>query len=80
VVAFFRGRLLETLDIDSLGIHGADHVPARSVLARAVDPLQHDQKTMTAVRIKFPLQGADAAEISLELGLSVLSRSPFAAE
>ena len=78
VVALFRGRLLESLDIDTLGIHGADHVPARSVLAGAVDPLQDDEKTMAAVRVKFALQDADAAEIAVKLGLGVLGGTPFA--
>jgi hypothetical protein len=60
VVAFFLRWLFEALDMDALGIHGADHVPARAILAGAVDALQYDKEAVPPIGIELPLQCRDA--------------------
>jgi hypothetical protein len=60
MIAFLRRRLLKTLDVDTFGIHGADHVPACTVLAGAVDTLEDDEKTMATIGVELALQFRDA--------------------
>src|SRR5262249_56126564 len=80
VVLLFRRRLLEALNADTLGIHGADHMPACAILAGAVDALQHDKKAMTPIGVQLTLQRGYARQIAVKLGLGVLGVLPFAVE
>jgi hypothetical protein len=66
------------MDVDTLGIHSADHVPARAVFSGTVNSLQYDKETMAPVCIELALQHADTREIALEFGLGRLSGGPFA--
>jgi len=81
VVPFLLGRLFEAGHLDSLRVHGADHMPAGAILARAINALQHDQERVAAVGVERALQLRDALEMVLQLSrrLDVIGMGPVEA-
>ena len=64
--------MLEPHDVHALGVHRANDVPAGTVLAGSIDPLQDNQQTVAAIGVELSLQFGDAGQVMLELGLRLI--------